>query len=78
VLVFDEGKKMTQDRIELEQIGHKKRPLLRAIRENCVDCVGGYPYLVKECELSRCPLYPYRMGKNPFSGRKGNPDAFKK
>ncbi len=43
---------------------------LKAIRANCIDCMGGYARLVSSCELVGCPLWPYRMGKNPFRTRK--------
>ena len=43
---------------------------LKAIRANCVDCMGGHARLVSSCELVDCPLWPYRMGKNPFHTRK--------
>jgi len=39
---------------------------LKAIRANCVDCMGGQMKLVKHCDLRGCPLWPYRLGKNPF------------
>jgi hypothetical protein len=43
---------------------------LKAIRANCVDCMGGQARLVSSCELAGCPLWNYRMGKNPFRTRK--------
>ena len=43
---------------------------LKAIRANCIDCMGGHARLVSSCELVGCPLWPYRMGKNPFRTRK--------
>jgi len=39
---------------------------LKAIRASCVDCMGGQRKLVKQCDLRGCPLWPFRMGKNPF------------
>ena len=39
---------------------------LRAIRAKCLDCCGGSPAEVRECEITHCDLHPYRMGKNPF------------
>ena len=40
---------------------------LKAIRANCIDCMGGQRGLVRDCELRGCcPLSPHRMGKNPF------------
>lgn len=36
---------------------------LRAIRTKCLDCSGNFYKSVKECPITKCPLYPYRMGK---------------
>lgn len=38
---------------------------LKAIRANCLDCVGT-AHEVKHCVCIKCPLYPFRFGKNPF------------
>lgn len=37
---------------------------LKAIKEYCIDCMGGQPRLVKGCTALNCPLYPYRTGHN--------------
>lgn len=42
---------------------------IRAIRKKCLDCSGDSAAEVRACELTACPLYPYRLGKNP--NRKG-------
>ena len=44
---------------------------LQAIRYNCRECYGMSPQWVeeiRECPSEMCPLYPFRMGKDP--GRK--------
>jgi hypothetical protein len=38
---------------------------VKSIRKNCIECSGGSIKEVKECIIPDCPLYPYRMGKNP-------------
>lgn len=38
---------------------------LRAIRARCLECSGGSTAEVRECVIPSCPLYPFRMGKNP-------------
>ena len=38
---------------------------VRAIRLKCLDCSNGSAHEVKLCVIPHCPLYPYRMGKNP-------------
>lgn len=44
------------------------RPL-KAIRAYCLECSGGSYKEAEICAIDDCPLYPYRMGKNP--ARKG-------
>lgn len=39
---------------------------LKAIREKCLDCCAGQTSEVKYCPAEDCPLWPFRMGKNPF------------
>ena len=39
---------------------------LKAIREKCLDCCCYQLAEVRECGAERCPLYPFRMGKNPY------------
>jgi hypothetical protein len=42
---------------------------VKAMRAKCLDCMGGQPSGVRKCEFNECPLFNYRMGKNP--NRKG-------
>lgn len=42
---------------------------LKAIRAKCLDCSGDSANEVKLCTIEWCPLYPFRLGKNP--NRKG-------
>jgi hypothetical protein len=53
------------DRSLLETIGHSAKPLLRAIREKCLDCSHTAPE-VRRCTAVDCALWPYRLGTNPF------------
>ena len=44
---------------------------LKAIREKCIECVGGresagYLKLISECASPNCPTYEFRYGKNPY------------
>lgn len=39
---------------------------IKAIREFCLGCVGHSAHEVKLCPSVKCPLYPFRFGKNPF------------
>lgn len=42
---------------------------IRAIRAYCLNCVCGNSAEVRSCELTKCPLHPFRFGKNPFTKR---------
>ena len=50
---------------------------LRAIRENCKECIGGEGY-IKDCTSPKCKLFPFRFGKNPFTTRILTEDERKK
>ena len=53
---------------KLRVLGHPETPL-RAIRANCIDCCGGQLSEVRKCTAVTCPLWPMRMGRNPFYGK---------
>jgi len=61
--MVDKAKKETEQRPS-EKITIKSP--LRAIRGQCLDCCGGSSEMVKTCTDPRCPLYPFRLGKNPY------------
>lgn len=44
----------------------KIRSPLTAVRSFCIDCMGGSMVGVRECTSCNCPLWPFRLGKNPF------------
>jgi hypothetical protein len=54
-----------------------KRPIVKAIREKCIDCSGGSPGEVRRCTVKQCALWPYRMGSNPFAQARGRSFAEK-
>lgn len=37
---------------------------IKAIRAKCLDCCES-AYEVRQCPVEDCPLYMYRLGKNP-------------
>ena len=43
--------------------------VLRAIKLKCLDCSTYNINEIKECPVNKCPLYPFRLGKNPFRKR---------
>ena len=52
----------------LKALGHPQSPIA-AIRAKCLDCCCGSPAEVRKCTIATCPLWPMRMGKNPFHGK---------
>lgn len=48
-----------------------KKQLLKAIRRQCVECMGNQPSLIEGCTSPKCSLYPMRMGEDPTPARKG-------
>ena len=44
----------------------------KAIREFCIECMGGrgtgqnVSKLISDCPAPHCPLYEFRFGKNPY------------
>jgi len=53
---------------DLRDLGHPESPI-KAIRRNCVECSGGSEAEARKCTATMCPLWPFRMGRNPFHGR---------
>jgi len=50
---------------------------IKAIRLQCIECMGFQAAFVKKCSSPLCSLFPFRMGKT-HSGIKGNLDNLKK
>jgi hypothetical protein len=44
---------------------------VKAIKKHCLDCSGNSKKEVRECIIQDCPLYPFRLGKNPNRKLKG-------
>lgn len=51
---------------------------LKAIRLKCLDCCCGSSNEVKLRTVERCPLYPFRFGKNPNRAGLINSGSFEK
>ena len=43
---------------------------VKAIRAYCLECSCGSTAEIKECPVIKCPLYPFRFGKNPYRQRR--------
>ena len=54
-----------------ETLGHRKRNPIQVMRLFCLDCMGDQPSMVRKCTSVGCALWPYKLGTNPFSNRKG-------
>lgn len=39
---------------------------MKAIRLKCLNCCAGSSNEVKLCTAQSCPLYAFRLGKNPY------------
>ncbi len=46
-----------------------KADILQAIRHKCLDCCCFQPGEVRECSVSTCGLWPYRLGRDPEPSR---------
>lgn len=47
-----------------------KKEILGAIREKCLDCCLDQTVEVKLCTAERCPIWPFRLGKDPFKSQR--------
>ncbi len=43
----------------------KKRTPIQSIRMKCRDCCANQLAKIRKCQITDCPLHPYRMGKRP-------------
>ena len=42
---------------------------LKAIRLKCLECSCGSSYEVKLCPATKCALYPFREGRDPYRAK---------
>lgn len=47
----------------LETLATERLNRAKAIRRKCLDCCMDQPVEVKECPITRCALWRYRMGR---------------
>lgn len=43
---------------------------VKAIRAKCLDCCCGNRAEIENCTITKCALYPFRFGKNPYRTKK--------
>jgi len=53
---------------DLADLGHPKS-YPKVIRAYCLECCLGQESEVRKCVCCECPLWPFRMGRNPFDAR---------
>src|SRR5215469_16154353 len=53
-------------RIGLEAAGFEPSSPMAVIRAKSLDCCAGHAQEVRYCVATSCPLWPCRMGSNPF------------
>lgn len=49
-------------------MNYQKNPV-KAIRKKCLECMGNSRREVLDCPSTECPIYPFRLGKNPYRTR---------
>lgn len=59
-----------EDTVERKYKERVRSPLT-GIRSFCVVCQGGSVPSVRACPSANCPLWPFRMGNNPFFNMPG-------
>ncbi|RJQ26664.1 MAG: hypothetical protein C4589_09485 [Peptococcaceae bacterium] len=45
---------------------------IKAIRKKCLDCSCGQAAQVRGCQVKDCPLFAFRLGRNPNRRGIGN------
>ena len=48
----------------------------KAIRLKCLDCCCGSAAEVRLCEVRKCPLWRFRMGREALADSRGDAEAF--
>ena len=47
-----------------------KKDIMNAIKAKCLDCCCGQTSEIRECTIVKCPLHPFRLGKDPFAAKR--------
>lgn len=50
----------------------KKLTPIKTIRKNCLECKAGSYKEVRLCSMTDCPLFFYRLGRNPFRAERNS------
>lgn len=49
-----------------QNVSAASRNPMNAIRRKCRECAGGSFQEIENCTSSTCPLFAFRLGKNPY------------
>lgn len=55
---------------DLQALGHEPMSAQKALRLRCLDCCCGVAREVSLCPATKCPAWPFRLGKSPWKSRK--------
>lgn len=55
---------------EMHEASAEVRTFSTAIKLKCLDCSNYEWNEVRDCYVKKCPLYPFRMGKNPYRNKR--------
>lgn len=58
------AKRDTKER--MAELGIEPKPVLKAVRLKCLECMGGSSMEVRQCPSVDCELWPFRFGRNPW------------
>lgn len=71
-LDFEELREVVQEPLHEDTVEDTYRAKIKspktAIRAYCISCQGGSIVGVRECPAVTCPLWPFRMGRDPLRG----------
>lgn len=54
---------------QVKEFNIERIPVLKAVRNKCLNCCCGQRLIVESCPCPDCPLWPFRLGINPFTER---------
>ena len=58
---------MTEEIITIDGYKGEHVPsVLKAVKKHCIECSGYQRDEVKHCTVTKCYLWPFRLGKNPY------------
>lgn len=62
--------KYKDDFTQLEFEGETTTSAQKAIKAKCLDCCCYQKDEVRQCTSNACPLWPFRLGRNPYKKKR--------